>query len=114
MRVSKLKIFSNPGYFVGKRVLALVGVFCVLVFFSLVYASGPNNFNTPPAGEHPWDELKSQTDHQPPKPPAITDLLILPCGTFGGWIIVHSPQVRSVDMGKDRVQVHPSNKNRGQ
>lgn len=111
MRPSNPKVTFDPGFFVVKKILFLTVIFCFLVFSSLVYADGPGNYDDP-VGEHPWDELKSGSEHQPPKPPDIKDVIIFPCGDFGGWTIIHFLQVKDGDKG--RVQIQTSDKNQGQ
>lgn len=114
MRVSNLKISSTPGFSVTKRILSLVVLGCILVFFSLVYADGPGTPNDP-LGDHPWDELKSKAEHQPPKPPSTADMIIFPSPKLGSWgIIIYAPQVKEHNIEKDGAPIHPSSRNRGQ
>jgi hypothetical protein len=75
----------------------------------LVYAGeevDPGN----PCGEHPWDDLRSGPNHQPPEPPNV---IIFPYGDFGGWIIVHFSEVKNESVDKSQVQTHPSEKTKG-
>jgi hypothetical protein len=105
------KVSFVPGFFVGKKILTLGVLFCILAFFSWVYASGPG-YNNASVGEHPWDE-NSEVDHQPPKFPAIYNVLVFPSGSFDGWIIVGFPQVKSEGNEKSRIQINSSDKKRG-
>lgn len=109
MRPSNLKVTSDPGFSVGKRILFGGVIFCFLVFFSLVYADGPDDPNNP-FGEHPWDELLSGSDHQPPRPPGITTVIISPCGNFDGWIIIHFRQAKDGGVEKEQIQKESSEK----
>lgn len=111
MRPSSPKVSFDPGFFVAKKILSLVVLFCFLVFFSLAYADGPDNLDDPVGAEHPWDELRSEPDHQALKPPEISSVQILPRGSFGGWIIIHFPQAKDQVVEKDRGQIHSSDKN---
>jgi hypothetical protein len=113
MKRSNPKSSFNPGFFVTKKILALAVLFCFVVFFSLVFAGEPGTPNNP-LGEHPWDDLKSQPDHQPTQPPGTGEVIIFPSGGHGGWIIIHLPQVKDGDSEKDRVRVHSTDKNRSQ
>ncbi len=104
------KVSSNPGLLVAKRLLSLVLIGCILVFFGLVWA-GEEITPDDPDGEHPWDELKSGTDHQPPSP---SEVIMLPCGDFGAWMIIHLSQAKDRSIGEERVQTHSSDENRCQ
>jgi len=114
MKTSNPKVSFDPGFSVLKKILTLVVLFCFLVFFSLVYADGPDDPNYP-FGEHPWDDLRSGADHQPPEPPEISEVKIFPCGGFDGAIIIHLPQrSKGGNMEKDRIQVQTSAKDKVQ
>jgi hypothetical protein len=110
MRPSNPKFSFDPGFSVAKKILSLVVLFCILVFFSLVYAGGPGN-PTDPVGEHPWDELNSKPHEQSQKPPDTGNVLIFPCDSFGAWIIVHSLQVKNGNI--ENGQIQSSDKNQG-
>ncbi|MCK4427930.1 MAG: hypothetical protein KAW16_05565 [candidate division Zixibacteria bacterium] len=114
MRTSNPKVSFDPGLFVAKKILSLVVLFCFLGLFGLVYAGG--NFDSDiPFGEHPWDDLQSEADHQPPEPPEISEVRIFPCGGFDGWIIIHLPQKsKGGNMEKDRGQIQTSAKKQSQ
>jgi len=118
MKGPNSKVSFNPGFFVGKKILTLVLLFCFLLFFSLVYAGGPGDpdnpaDNTPTPVEHPWDEVNSQNKDKAPKHPAINEVLIFPRGSLDSWIIIHSAQVKNGDNEKVQSQIHSSDKNRG-
>jgi hypothetical protein len=105
------KVSFHPGFFVWKRILTLAVFCCILVFFSLVYASGPGRYDAS-VGEHPWDEC-SQNQQQPPKPPGISSVIMFPSASFDKWIIIGFPQVKNEDNKKSQVQNHSSDKNWG-
>lgn len=105
MRRSNPKFSFDPGFSVTMKILSLVVLGCVLVFFGSVYAVDPNN----PLGEHPWDDSKPKIEPQSPKFVDRCDVIIIPCVDFGGWTIIHFSQVQDGD--KDRVQIQTSSKN---
>ncbi|KPL05200.1 MAG: hypothetical protein AMJ73_01955 [candidate division Zixibacteria bacterium SM1_73] len=107
MRRSDLKSSFSPGFSVIKKILALIVLGCVLVFFGLVYAGEEFDPNDP-CGEHPWDESQSDPDHQPPIATKIGDMIMLPSSGFGGWIIICSPKLEQENFEKDQVQSHSS------
>ena len=110
MKRSNPKLPFDPGFSVARKILLLIVLGCFLVFFGLIHAGeafDPNN----PVGEHPWDELKSGANHQPPR--HANEMIILPCGHFGGWIIIHSPQVKDGDTQKGQVKTNSSDRNQG-
>ncbi len=111
MRHSNPKFSFDPGFSALKKILILVVLGCFLVFFGLVYAGEEVDPDTP-FGEHPWDDLRSESDHQPPHD--IGNVIIFPCGDFGGWIIIHLTQSKDGDIEKDGVQIQTSDKNQGQ
>jgi hypothetical protein len=104
------KASFHPGFSVWKRILTLTVLGCILIFFGLVYASGPGR-DEASVGEHPWDEC-SQTQQQPPRPPGISSVIIFPSSSFDKWIIIGFPQVKSEDNTKSQVQNRSSDKNR--
>ena len=110
MKPSNPKFSFGPGFSVAKKILSLVVLFCILVFFSLVYAGGPGN-PTDPVGEHPWDELGSKPKENSSEPPDTSNVLIFSCDSFGQWIIIHSLQVKNGNIEKG--QIRSSNKNQG-
>jgi hypothetical protein len=114
MKFSNLKIPSEPGFYIGKKILTLVVLFSFLGFFSLAYADGSRSYNAPIPGEHPWDELCSQADHLAPKPPEIGKILIFPWGGFDRWIIIRSLQIKNGNNQGNQVQIDSSEKNRSQ
>jgi hypothetical protein len=111
MRPLNSKVPSNPGLFVAKKLLGLVLISCILIFFGLAYA-GEDVDPNPPVGEHPWDELTSGSDHHPAKP--ANEITIFPCGHLGGWIIINLTPGNDGHVEKDRVKIHSSDKNQAQ
>ncbi len=112
MRRPNSKFSFDPGTSAAMKILTLVVIGCVLVFFGLVYADGdfdPDN----PFGEHPWDEVQSPDDSQPPDPPKMTHGITLPWGGFGGWLIIQFPQVKDRDTQKGQVKTNSSDRNQG-
>ncbi|MFQ6003513.1 MAG: hypothetical protein ACE5KJ_07175 [Candidatus Zixiibacteriota bacterium] len=112
MRRSNPKVFFDPGFSVAKKILSLAVLGCVLLFPALVYAGGEFDPDSP-LGEHPWDELQSESDHLPPIVPGINDAIVFPWRDFGGWIIIYFPQSKDRNLEKDQVQVLTSGRNQG-
>jgi hypothetical protein len=110
---SNLMFSFSPGFSIGKKILTLIVLGCVLVFFGWVYA-GEEHDPQYPCGEHPWDESRSQPDNQPPITAKIGDLILLPSGGFSGGIIIYSPRAGQKAIEKDRVQDHSSGRNQAQ
>jgi len=115
MKRSNPKVSFNPGFFVGKKILTLVMLFCLLLFFSVVYAGRPGSpsENSPLPGEHPWDEVNSDNKDKAPKPQEISEVLIFPHGIFAKWIIIPRLQAKNGEKEKIQIQIHSSDKNRG-
>jgi hypothetical protein len=114
MKFSNLKIPFEPGFSIGKKILTLVVLFSFLGFFSLVYAGESRSYNAPIPGEHPWDELSSQSDHLAPKPPQIGEMLVLPLGGFNRWIEIRPVHIKNGNSKGNQVQINSSDKNRSQ
>lgn len=112
MKGSNPKFSFDPGFSVTKKILTLAVVFCFLIFLGLVYA-GEEFDPTNPNGEHPWDELESGGDHELPGPLDRSKMMIFPWGDFGGWLIIHLPQIEDRDIEKARVKTQASTKKQG-
>ncbi len=109
MRRSNPKLSFDPRFSAVRKLLILIVLGCFLVFLGLAFAEEA----TDPDFEHPWDDLKSPGDEQPPVPYEVGSVRVFPYIHLGACIVIDAPAFKSGNIQTDRVETDYSGKIEG-